>query len=107
MLTHPEIVHMYLKKIRILFQGKEMPAKKKLGQTKLRAVLANFGFPPIFQKINMSLIDIHFFFLIVCTESLISRISPRKRFSKRNHFNLFIRGPDGLDGHCQLSLEFV
>ena len=38
-----------------------MPAKKKLGQTKLRAVLANFGFPPIFQKINMFLIDIHFF----------------------------------------------
>ena len=25
------------------------------------------------------------------------RISPRKRFFKRNHFNLFIRGPDGLD----------
>ena len=66
MLTHPEIVHMYLKKIRILFQGKEMPAKKKLGQTKLRAVLANFGFPPIFQKINMFLIDINFFFFIVC-----------------------------------------
>ena len=64
MLTHPEIVHMYLKKIRILFQGKEMPAKKKLGQTKLRAVLANFGFPPIFQKINNFLIDIHFFFLL-------------------------------------------
>ena len=50
----------------ILFQGKEMPAKKKLGQTKLRAVLANFGFPPIFQKINMFLIDINFFFFIVC-----------------------------------------
>ena len=104
MLTHPEIVHMYLKKIRILFQGKEMPAKKKLGQTKLRAVLANFGFPPIFQKINMFLIDINFFFFY-CLH--IARISPRKRFSKRNHFNLFIRGPDGLDGHCQLSLEFV
>ena len=39
MLTHPEIVHMYLKKIRILFQGKEMPAKTKLMPGKLRAVL--------------------------------------------------------------------
>ena len=65
MLTHPEIVHMYLKKIRILFQGKEMPAKKKLGQTKLRAVLANFGFPPIFQKINMFLIVFFFFFFLI------------------------------------------
>ena len=30
-------------------------------------------------------------------ESLILRISPQKRIFKRNHFNLFIRGPDGLD----------
>ena len=40
MLAHFEIVYMYLKKNRILFQGKERPAKKKMVQAKLRAVLA-------------------------------------------------------------------
>ena len=29
----------------------------------------------------------------VCTESLVSRISPRKRISQQNHFSQFIRGP--------------
>ena len=80
MLTHPEIVHMYLKKIRILFQGKEMPAKKKLGQTKLRAVLANFGFPPIFQKINMFLIDIHFFIVCMHGVTYFANISAKTIF---------------------------
>ena len=30
-------------------------------------------------------------------ESLFSWIFPRKRIFKKNHFNLFIRGPDGFD----------
>ena len=34
MLAHFEIVYMYLKKNRILFQGKERPAKKKNGAGK-------------------------------------------------------------------------
>ena len=35
--------------------------------------------------------------MLACAESLISRISPWKRFFKKNHFYLFIRSPDGLD----------
>ena len=32
----------------------------------------------------------------VCAESLISRVSPRKRSFQQNHFSLSIRGPGGL-----------
>ena len=32
-----------------------------------------------------------------CAESLIWRISSRKRIFKQNHYRLFIRGPDGFD----------
>ena len=35
--------------------------------------------------------------VLACAKSLILRISPRKRIFKINHFNLFIRGQDGLD----------
>ena len=35
--------------------------------------------------------------VLACAESLISQISPRKRIFKWNHFNLYIRGPDGLE----------
>ena len=67
MLVFVEIDHIYLKKkFNILFQGKERPAKTKLMPVKLRAVL-------------------------VGAESLISRISPRKRSFQQNHFSLFIR----------------
>ena len=34
---------------------------------------------------------------VECAESLISRISSRKRIFKQHHFSLFIRGPDGFD----------
>ena len=40
MLAHIETVHIYLKKIKIIFQGKERPAKKKSGPAKLSAGLA-------------------------------------------------------------------
>ena len=43
MLAYIEIVNMYFKKFRILFQGKERPAEKKYVPAKLRTVLANFG----------------------------------------------------------------
>ena len=35
--------------------------------------------------------------VLACAESNISRISLSKRKFKRNHFNLFIRSPDGFD----------
>ena len=41
MLAYVELVHLYvLKKLRILFQGKERAAKAKLMAAKLHAVLA-------------------------------------------------------------------
>ena len=71
MLAYVEVVTLYVfKKNYILNEGKEMSAQTKLMTAKLRAVLA-------------------------CAESLISQISPRK--FKRNNFNQFIWGPDGLD----------
>ena len=48
-----QIVTLCLKKINILYQGNERPAKKKMVLAKLRAVLANLGFPQIFRKINI------------------------------------------------------
>ena len=53
MLSFIEIVPTYWKKINILYEGKERSAKTKLMPAKLSAVLANFGFLQIFQKINM------------------------------------------------------
>ena len=70
MLTSVEIVSLYIYFFFILYEGMERPAQTKLMTAKLRAVLA-------------------------CAESLISQISPRK--FKRNNFNQFIWGPDGLD----------
>ena len=99
MLGYFEIVSLYLKK-NILYEGKERTAKTKLMPAKLRAVFFNFEFPQMFQKINIwgySFSDIFMFFVKFDSESLISRISLRKRIFMRNHFNLDIRGPDGLD----------
>ena len=59
------------------------PHSVSLHGVRLRAVLANFGF----RDISIS----------NCAESLISRISSRKRIFEQNHFRLFIRGSDGFD----------
>ena len=69
---HWNISHIFLNKFNFRYQGKERSAKTKLMPGKLRAVLA-------------------------CAESLISRISPRKRIFQLNHFSQFIRGPSWFD----------
>ena len=68
---HWNISHIFLNKFNFRYQGKERSAKTKLMPGKLRAVLA-------------------------CAESLISRISPRKRICQQNHFSLLTRCPGGL-----------
>ena len=35
--------------------------------------------------------------VLACSESLISRMAPRKQIYQQNHFSQFIRGPGGLD----------
>ena len=70
-----------------LYKVKERPAKIKLIPAKLRAVLAT----SIFGNVIYSLRAIS-----ACAESLISRISLSRIFTKI-HFYLFIKGPDGFD----------
>ena len=52
-MSYVEIGTLYFYFFNILYEGKERPAQTKLMAAKLRAVLANFGLPQIFRKINM------------------------------------------------------
>ena len=58
-----------------------------------RAVLANLDF----QKFYFWLRAVLARAVLAGAESHILQLSPRKRIFKKNHLNLFIRGPDGFD----------
>ena len=67
----------------------------------LRAVRAKFGFLPIYlfdsAQCYSSLRGVWLGAVLACSESLISRMAPRKQIYQQNHFSQFIRGPGGLD----------
>ena len=70
MLLHIEIVHIYLKKCKIIFQGKA--CKNKIGAGKTPGSVCR------------------------CVNTF-SRISMRKRIFQQYHDSLFTRGPGGSD----------
>ena len=91
----------------------------------LRAVLVNFWFSKNCQKYfekstNGPLASLEIEMLVlVCAESLISRISSRKRIIQQNHFSLLIRVPGVFDsineekncqnisGHCHFKEYYL
>ena len=64
---------------------------------KLHAVLANFGFPQIFWKINMWGPVSQRFSFFLSLGYLFREYIREKLIFKKNHFNLFIRGPDAFN----------
>ena len=75
------------------------PCSVSLPGVQLCAVLALLDLR-IFQFLtprSVSLRRVRLRTVLACAELNFSRISPRKQTFKRNHFSLFIRGPDGFD----------